>query len=396
MYTLFLLSLVALVSWCFAQEIRLNAHHVEGYMPHRYTQKGAQDIIAPLSHGLIYTIRIGVGSPPQEQELLLDTGSSDMVIFDQESNQCRQSQWGCGGGFTPSSSRTFQSTASSFEIGYGNQPSTARGLLMSDRVEIGSASFRQQIALVDHALLDFDSTGVFGLNHRNKQQVARKHSTPLENIPGQNMFSLHFGSRKTSGGATIAFNKIDSSKFTGDLKYVPFVQKEDYVVTLTNINGISEEPIDVLLDSGSIGLMIEDDVADRMAAAISSEATYDASLPAYRVPCGLQGDFKFSFGSSEVSVHFDEVIREIDENQCVADIVRESTYGIGNILGLAFFSSVYSVFDADAGKVGLAQAAQPQKPIQQLPSAAPVAEDPFKLPSADYAQIAFALAGSSL
>ncbi|KAK9240175.1 aspartic peptidase domain-containing protein [Lipomyces kononenkoae] len=377
----------------------------------------------------VYTVSIGVGTPPQMQSLLVDTGSADVVIFGSASQQCRESSWGCGGGYNPVASSTYKNMDMSFAFGFANESDTARGSFIRDDIRLGDYLVRgQQFALVEDSIVDFDIEGVLGLGYKSMQQTEVKYDTIASKLcpNGLNskpIYSLYLDSRHRQGqprpkseksfksrDKTISSNSsspqampmasldlgfIDAWKHAGDkLAFVPCTSKHEFSVALSDItisrssasstlesvsllNKNIRGKLNVLLDSGTIGILMPDNIADAMASRISSRAVYDNGLPGYRLPCvsipnSASDYFEFSFNTDQtfafakkktVKVAFTELYRELNtttshtnEKMCMLDIVRGSTYGIGNILGTAFLSSVYAVFDVDAHRVGIAQA----------------------------------------
>ncbi|KAK9469632.1 aspartic peptidase domain-containing protein [Lipomyces arxii] len=413
-----------------------------------YTYQNDQIRLAPtspssvdLSHqSVVYTINVGVGTPPQEQTLLIDTDNSDIVVFSSTSEQCRRSKWGCGGGYNPLASSTYSNVDVNFVFGFANQSDTARGSFVKDDIWLGDYLVPdQQLALVEDSILDFDIQGVLGLGYMAKQQSDSKYETIASKLFGQNqqaikpMFALYLDSRRSESqiskpsarsltrveksamfpkllgrasttappllaSASLDVGHLDSAKHAGDmLAFVHCTSEHDFSVRLSDLrmhnssssaaNAVSRSLfnfdtdgyVDVLLDSGTIGILVPDSVADAMAASIAPTATYDTSLPGYRVACNAVSsaradylEFEFTvagLGSNEsskmIKVAHSEISRKLNttltqeqpDEQCMLDIVRESTYNIGNILGTAFLSSVYAVFDVDEHRVGLAQAA---------------------------------------
>ncbi|KAK9493495.1 aspartic peptidase domain-containing protein [Lipomyces doorenjongii] len=370
-----------------------------------------------------YTVAVGIGTPPQMQSLLIDTGSSDLVVFSSASQQCRASPWGCGGGYNPLASSTSENLEKSFVFGFGNQSDTARGSFVRDDMLLGDYLVRgQQFALVEDSILDFDIEGVLGLGYKSMQQAEVKYETVASKLYSYDVnpkpiYSLYLDSRHgherpgqksekpfQPGITSISENSyslpkasldlgfIDDLKHFGDsMTFIPCTSKHEFSVALSDITVSSfstsksvslvdkkgSEMLNVLLDSGTIGIIITDNIADAIARRISPLAAYDNSLPGYRLPCSsipntTGGYFEFTFSidqtialtkSKTVKVAFSELCRELnttshtpDDKKCMLDIVRESTYGIGNILGTAFLSSVYAVFDVEEHRVGIAQA----------------------------------------
>ncbi|KAK9377745.1 aspartic peptidase domain-containing protein [Lipomyces chichibuensis] len=376
-----------------------------------------------------YTVAVGVGTPPQIQSLLIDTGSSDLLVFSSASQQCRASPWGCGGGYNPVASSTYESLDKSFVFGFGNQSDTARGSFVKDDVLLGDYLVRgQQFALVEDSILDFDIEGVLGLGYKSMQQAEVKYDTVASKLYSYDVnpkpiYSLYLDSRHRHERprqiseksfkpgitnisecssrrpnpcalpkASLDLGFVDALKHVGDLmEFIPCTSKHEFSVALSDItvpSSSASKPVslvdkvgsgmlNVLLDSGTIGILITDNIADAIARRISPLAVYDNSLPGYRVPCSpipisAGGYFEFTFSidqtvaltkSKTVKVSFSELYRALNttshtpgDKKCMLDIIRESTYGIGNILGTAFLSSVYAVFDVEEHRVGIAQA----------------------------------------
>ncbi|KAK9322444.1 aspartic peptidase domain-containing protein [Lipomyces orientalis] len=413
-----------------AQYLTDQHQFVKTYSEHK--PKLGTDSVNVSHHSAIYTVSVGVGTPPQMQSLLIDTGSSDLVVFSSASKQCRESSWGCGGGYNPLASSTYEKLGMPFVVGFGNQSNTARGSFVRDDVLLGEFLIRkQQLAMVEDSILDFDIEGVLGLGYKSMQQTEEKYGPIASQIYSNDLrrkpvYSLYLDSRHRKDPlrprsenalksafinmleypstqsdpqvlpqASLDLGIIDTSKHVGDqMSFIPCTSEHGFSVRLNDISfrgssGLTVSKsfsvldrqahgeLDVLLDSGTIGILLIDDIADAMARRISPLTIYDDSLPGYRLPCSAiptSGDsyFEFTFSADfattssstkTVKVAFSELYRELStasntpgDKMCMLDIVRESTYSIGNILGTAFLSSVYAVFDVEEHRVGIAQA----------------------------------------
>ncbi|KAK9387025.1 aspartic peptidase domain-containing protein [Lipomyces mesembrius] len=417
------------------QQFRRQRHqYLSDHQPFAKTYNENEPPLGPNSVSIThrfaaYTVAVGIGTPPQMQSLLIDTGSSDLVVFSSASQQCRASPWGCGGGYNPVASSTYENLEKSFFFGFGNQSDTARGSFVRDDMLLGDYLVRsQQFALVEDSILDFDIEGVLGLGYKSMQQAEVKYDAVASKLYSYDVnpkpiYSLYLDSRHgqerpsqksekplkpgstnisecssrrpspyTLPKASLDLGFIDALKHFGDsMAFISCTSKHEFSVALSDITVPSSstsksvslvdkkagEMLNVLLDSGTIGILITDAIADAIARRISPLAVYDHSLPGYRLPCSSipntpGGYFEFTFSidqtialtkSKTVKVAFSELYRELnttshtpDDKKCMLDIVRESTYGIGNILGTAFLSSVYAVFDVEEHQVGIAQA----------------------------------------
>lgn len=92
--------------------------------------------------GPSYGIRVSVGSNKQEQQVVLDTGSSDFWVVD-SSASCQKGNCKQYGTFDPHSSTSFKSLGSSFSIGYGDKSSSI-GTWGQDTIYLGGTSITNQ------------------------------------------------------------------------------------------------------------------------------------------------------------------------------------------------------------------------------------------------------------
>jgi len=185
----------------------------------RQKNKGAlatkfQIPVQNLRGGLLYTMRIGVGTPPQEQEVQLDTGSSDLWI---SASDCD----GCGGirRFYQDRSSTYTDSCSScggtsdYLDSYGDG-SYVLGTIFEDRLDIGGVSISTPVTMGNaryaSKLSGLGCDGVLGLG-LPPLAVYTKHA-PYELLTNQlqiqNSFSLFLVS--SENGSSITFGGYDS------------------------------------------------------------------------------------------------------------------------------------------------------------------------------------------
>ncbi|KAK9449654.1 aspartic peptidase domain-containing protein [Limtongia smithiae] len=436
------------------------------------------------SNSEIYVLSLSIGTPPQKQSVLLDTGSSELVVYDARAEQCRGG-CGCGGGYAPplTRRRTHEVAGESerFVLGFANESATATGRVIFDDVYltttittattidsndnnknssnegcggVGHAKLklaRHPIAVIDRVrILDFACEGVFGLAGASARQIlgipgvphamtlASQLISPPSSFPSSSSsdssssndegegdddnnaiekqermgFGIYLGPRSAelretisqAGGCAESVNGVLDIVTIGEehsrLRYryaqndslnpVPFSSSssldddendhtgdDSYTITLLSISlpsaalptfsAISTPPIPLLLDTGTLGIHLPDSLADTLARTITSLATYDPHAPGYIVPCTLLTSTRcvtFTFaadnGTKSVCVGIHELVRPHPQSPsgiCLLDVIRESTYDVGNILGIAFLSSVYALFEPSSHSVHLAQAA---------------------------------------
>lgn len=220
---------------------------------------------------LIATHIVTVGNPPQEQVVILDTGSSDLYFDSSTANTCKQTGLhGCRGGtFDHSASSTYgivyQSPAFNTTFGDG---STATGPFAEDTVGIGDVRIDGvQFGVAD----EVESTtgfavGLMGLGYSQNEASQRQYPNipevlassgeinsrlysiylndigmykPLaESFDGEKVFTEAPG--ETSG--SVLFGGIDKSKYTGPLvtlNLLPSLISESILQFVTTVTGLS-------------------------------------------------------------------------------------------------------------------------------------------------------------
>ncbi|KAK5722855.1 hypothetical protein LTR17_014241 [Elasticomyces elasticus] len=366
------------------------------------------DIIT-YSTGGAYYANVTVGTPPQPQVVILDTGSSDLYFDAATAPACTTPEddpFGCRGGeFDSSKSETYTivDPSPAFNTSFGDG-STASGPFAEDIIGIGDVFIDNvQFGVAE----EVNSTtgyaiGLMGLGYSTNE--ATRHVYP--NMPevlrdtgviNSRLYSVYLNSIDQTSG-TILFGGIDTTKFTGTLATLnlltdsytgaidQFIQTVT-ALTLTNSSTVtpifsggsaddsayssSDTALPVLLDTGSSAWSMDSNVYD----------AYIAPLFPYVDTSGLcscshrQDDTQLTVefgGKVNITVPISEFIVPIynastntpyiynraGDEACAFMIVPSSPTGQGfQTLGDAVLRSMYVVFDLDNGQVSLAQAA---------------------------------------
>ncbi|KAI8062712.1 aspartic peptidase domain-containing protein [Gongronella butleri] len=201
-----------------------------GYRAPLYNDQGSQ-----------YLINVGIGSPSQSFNVTLDTGSADLWV---PSVSCDRRSCPFGG-FDSSKSSTFSNLQQPFSIQYGI--GSVNGTYVTDTVTVagasvsnqqfGLATYTKDILTVPQGGLRPDAVvanGILGMGY--PQLTAATSSGGQAYLPfvfnlaqqqviSQAIFSIYLGSVTDQGWVgEIIFGGIDSSKFQGDLVYLPVAQ----------------------------------------------------------------------------------------------------------------------------------------------------------------------------
>lgn len=390
---------------------RISPGAVTGRDPHPRLSKRASftESLANNITGGGYYASVTVGTPGQNFDLVMDTGSSDAFLIAQYADLCGSRilqafyETTCGQTFDPSLSSTYQvAVPGGFQIEYLDG-SGASGDYIKDKFNIGGATINAlQMGLANKTAT---GTGVLGIGFRANEATASEYPNLIDQMLNQSLiptraYSLYLNDYSSSTG-NILFGGVDTQKFIGELVDVPILpdsQSQNYTsftvgmtaLSLSYSNGttyhanISGNSLDAILDSGTTLSYLPDEVATPLFASVGAYAygaSYQSSAASELalVDCALAGSglevtLRFN-GAAAVTVPADElVIDAFDQAEIPDEVPFEEAclFGIQNLgssveggeeaqmsfalLGDTFLRSAYVVYDIDNRQVGLAQA----------------------------------------
>ncbi|KAG0053849.1 hypothetical protein BGZ83_000323 [Gryganskiella cystojenkinii] len=313
---------------------------------------------------LEYYGTVSVGTPAQDVKLDFDTGSSDIWF---PSSTCTTAACKAHTQFDATKSSSFKKDGRKWHIGYGDG-STASGILGSDLVSVGGVSVQQTIGLATDESSQFGSgpsDGLFGLGFNTIESVQGV-KTFLDNaiaagVLSKPVVSVFLPSVRRNGGTggEYLFGDIDTTKFDGELTYVPVSQKGYWQVA---IDGVSAGGKDLgqssqgIVDTGTTLVIVSDAAAQAIHGAIKGAKNDPQN--GWLVPCALKtstDNVSFTMGGKPFNVP-------------VADLAYEDIGdGSGNcfsgiqggqndlwILGDVFIKNNYCVFDQGQSQIGIA------------------------------------------
>lgn len=358
--------------------------------------------------GGAYYANVSVGTPGQQQTVILDTGSSDLYFDASTARACQSNgPYSCRGGeFTPADSSTYEIVvpAPAFDTEFGDG-STASGPFASDTVcisDICVSNVQFGLAQQVHSTTGY-SLGLLGLGYSINE--ASRHQYP--NIPevlvtageiNSRLYSVYLNNWDDYSGS-ILFGGIDTSKYTGPLQSVDILPDKKYgfvyqmVTTVTDmtatVNGRSSRifsggapgpsayfdrtSLPVLLDTGSAAWSVPYSHFPAIAQPFSYCQIINHQIIC---PCSHRDSddsITLTFeGKIDINVPVSEFIVPTydaetgapqkfpgmdDEYACAFMIVPSEGTGMGfDTLGDAVMRSMYVVFDLDNGQMSIAQA----------------------------------------
>ncbi|KAJ2959734.1 hypothetical protein NQZ79_g4816 [Umbelopsis isabellina] len=298
---------------------------------------------------VMYYGEITVGTPGQTFKLDFDTGSSDLWFASTLCSDCSGKTQ-----YDSSKSSTYKKDGRAWKISYGDGSSSS-GILATDDVTIGGLKITgQTIELAEQISSEFTSDptdGLLGLAFDTITSVSGV-QTPVDNLISQGLiskpiFGVFLGKESNGGGGEYLFGGIDDSKYSGTLATVSVDSSQGFWGITVDSGSVASASIDsfsAIIDTGTTLLLLPDDQAKQVAAALSATDNGDGT---YSISCDAStlSDLSFSIGGNDYKVPAADLIFQQQGNQCIAG------FGYGGlqfaILGDVFIKNNYVVFQQE-------------------------------------------------
>ncbi|GAA5934666.1 uncharacterized protein JCM15063_003038 [Sporobolomyces koalae] len=302
---------------------------------------------------------IGIGTPAQPFNVIFDTGSADLWVPSSSASTSHNQ-------FTTADSSTIETSTASWDITYGTGSSS--GVLARDTVTVGSISVPKQIFALASTLApvieSLPSDGIMGMAFSTIASSGAP--TPFENMISNSLVSNpYFGiyyqrardltsaSRGTIGGGELCVGCYDSSKFVGNLNYVPVSSKGYWSVPSDGIaidsNIVGGTAMTVAVDSGTSLAYVPSSVANALYSSIGGKQVGNE----WHVPCVAQfSSFAFSFGGVQYKIPLSDLFLGYasanDKSSCILAVMAQDVYdpsgSLTAIIGATFLKAVYTVY----------------------------------------------------
>ena len=331
-----------------------------------------------------------LGTPPQDFQFHVDTGSSDLWVNTPKSKLCQQSGSPCAisGTFVANQSSTYQYVNSNFNISYVDG-SGAEGDYVTDTLHIGG----QQVDGFEFAIGHTSSSpySLVGIGYPSiEAEVNQDNSRPYQNLPAKlaasgviasSAYSLWLNDLQANTGSLL-FGGVDTAQFEGKLQTVPIQQVaggfNEFYIAMTGLdfNGKalqSSTSIGVLLDSGTSLTYLPNNMVQSIYQAVNAQYQEDEGIAS--VDCSLaSSDSELTFHFSDtlsIKVSMSELVfgatsvtnQEGDDKSFTHSKAtnQNCAFGIGpsggntGLLGDTFLRSAYVVYDLSNNEISLAQ-----------------------------------------
>ncbi|KAI9042543.1 pepsin-like aspartic protease [Aspergillus affinis] len=314
---------------------------------------------------LSYFSAVQVGSKNQSLWVMLDTGGANTWLY---ASDCTSKACQVHNTFGEAASASLKMTSDKWKVGYGT--GTVSGLLGSDSLTIANISVDMTFGLASQAsdeLQSYPMDGIIGLGRASKgvfghdsfMDVVAKQKLLPSNIVS---FSLSRGSAKVQDGS-VTFGGVDDSKYKGEISYTNTVgTKDHWKIPLDDATvdgsacGFSGKS--AFIDTGTSYLLIPPADAKVLNNKIPG-ATAQGERN-YIIPCNSSAELQLSFSGTKYTISPKDYVGSKSGSGCVSTIVGHALFGDDVwLVGDVFLKNVYTVFDYDQNRIGLAERAYP-------------------------------------
>ncbi|XP_055439357.1 pregnancy-associated glycoprotein 1-like [Bubalus kerabau] len=311
---------------------------------------------------LVYMGNITIGTPPQEFQVVFDTGSSDLWV---PSDFCTSPACSTHIRFRHLQSSTFRPTNKTFRIIYGS--GRMKGVVAHDTVRIGDLVSTDQpfgLSVAEYGLERRRFDGILGLNYPN---LSCSGAIPIfDKLKNQGAISepvfAFYLSKDKREGSVVMFGGVDHRYYKGELNWVPLIRAGDWSVHVDCITMKREviacsDGCAALVDTGTSLIQGPGRVIDNIHKLIG--ATPRGSK--HYVSCSAVNTLPsiiFTINGVNYPVPAQAYILKDSRGYCYTTFkeqrVRRSTESW--LLGDVFLRLYFSVFDRGNDRIGLAPA----------------------------------------
>ncbi|KAK1758822.1 penicillopepsin [Echria macrotheca] len=325
---------------------------------------GAGVVTATPENGdIAYLAPVTIGG--QTLNLDFDTGSSDLWVFNTQlaKNAVRGHKV-----YDPTQSNTFQAMrGATFTIRYGDE-SGASGNVGTDVVDIGGVTVPNQAvelatAVSQSFIDDMPNNGLLGLAFSSINTVKpQPQKTFFDNVMPTLAEPVFTADLRPNAVGAYEFGRIDSTKFTGQMAWVPVNSSDGFWQFPTSgfavgntANPVRTATSQAIADTGTTLMLVSQDVADGYYSQVPG-AKNDATAGGITVPCDatlpdlfvdVGGVYTARIKGSDIN------FAPVSGNTCFGGI--QPTTAPLQIWGDIFFKSQFVAFNGGNSSLGMAQ-----------------------------------------
>jgi hypothetical protein len=332
-------------------------------------EKGESESIKDYSNAQYYG-SVSIGNPPQTFQVIFDTGSSNLWVPKIGCTHCGNPFFGKKSKYNHETSSSYVGDGADFDIMYGSGAVSGYfsqdDILLADDIVVSGQRFAEVqdaggLGLA-YALGKFD--GILGLGFTSISVDGA--TTVFENAINQNkvdqpVFSFYLGD---NAPGELTFGGYDSSKFEGDLQYVPLDAATYWQITLDSIEAGSyhkdasvDRPITAIIDSGTSLMTGPKAEINALAEAVGAKPNI---MGEYTVDCATVNDIPdvtFTIGGNKYTIPGPSTVIQASSICLFAFMGMDFPAGGPQwILGDVFMREYYTVFNYADKTIGFAKA----------------------------------------
>ncbi|XP_040111126.1 pregnancy-associated glycoprotein 1-like [Oryx dammah] len=313
---------------------------------------------------MAYMGNITIGTPPQQFQVVFDTGSSDLWV---PSIFCASLTCYSRITFNYQESSTYQHTTKPFEIIYGS--GRIKGHLVYDTIRIGNLVSTNQpfgLSLEEYGFGALPFDGVLGLNYPNNSVIG---AIPIfDNLKKQGAISepifAFYLSKQRVNSSVLMLGGVDKAYYKGELNWIPLSREGDWRINIDHISmngkliGCSSS-CEALVDTGTSLI----NGPTRLVTNIQRLIGATALGPKHYVSCSTINTLPsiiFTINGINYTLPAQDYILKDSHGGCFTTFKggtevfkHRETW----VLGDAFLRLYFSVYDRGNNRIGLAEAA---------------------------------------
>ncbi|CAG8949823.1 hypothetical protein HYFRA_00004148 [Hymenoscyphus fraxineus] len=305
-----------------------------------------------------YFVQASLGSDGTPVYFLLDTGAGTSWVMGPSCNtdSCRNHN-----SFGGANSKTFKDLNIPFSIHYGS--GNVNGTMGEDTIAMAGFKITTSLGIASYASDDFNNfpiDGILGLSLAKGNTPHFWESLAASKALKANLFGLHIN-RNADGpnDGVITFGDVDTTRFTGDIKYYPIAgnTESDWALALGNVGiGNSQAGITgrvAYIDTGTSFIFGPPEDVKKLHALVPGASSSDGST--WTVPCDTKSSASVTFGTDTYNISPKDWVSPVVDGVCTSNIYGVSVVDEKSwLIGDTFLKNVYSVFDYDKTRLGFA------------------------------------------
>jgi hypothetical protein len=321
-----------------------------------------------------YVATIQIGTPPQNFNLLMDSGSADFWVGGEN---CQSQQGGCGNHtfLGTQSSSSFVQNNQQFQVTYGS--GSVQGLLCQDNVNIAGLALNNHtfgVASVESVQFSADTVSFDGLMGLAQSILSeQKVLTPVESLASNGLIQSAITSFKISrladqlNDGEVTFGGLDASKFVASsLVTIPNVNTQGFwegAIDAVTVNGADTGLTGrtAILDTGTTLILAPPQDAQQIMQGLGGTCDTQQCT----IPCTANASLALSFGNASFTIDpRDMAVLPVNLNDPTGDCtagIQPQQIGTATewLVGDVFLKNAYFSTDVSNNQISLAKLATP-------------------------------------